>query len=195
MVESESIRTKLHLEFGWGPRRETFRWEGRFGISEGHIHAVEPRFRGRQVVSPLEANDDQFSHHTARVREIGAQHVAFEAVSEGNPNNFTPAAQGVSIEVEMPHSAEVRASLNGQKLSWPLATLLEGARSGLMSGIESPAWRINRAPLPHQLHYSLEFEDADNIHSGDTYYARVRQKNDQWAWSSPIFVRDRASKA
>ena len=22
----------------------------------------------------------------------------------------------------------------------------------------------------------------------DTYYLRVRQKNDQWAWTSPIFV-------
>src|SRR5690606_35442048 len=106
------------------------------------------------------------------------------------PNNFTSATQGVCIEVEMPRTGEVRACLNGRNLAWPLTTLLQGARSGLMSGIESHAWRINRAPLPHELHYNVEFEDTDNLESGDTYHARVRQKNDQWAWSSPIFVRD-----
>jgi hypothetical protein len=189
-VVRNTIRTKLHLEFGWGPRRQSHRWEGTFGISAGHIHAVEPRFRGRQVVSPLEADDDQSTYHTARILETGAQCVAFEAVSEGNPNNFTNATQGVCIHVEMPRSGHVEATLNGQHLSWPLDTLHRGARSGLMAGIESHAWRINRAPQPHELHYTLEFDDAGNLESGDTYYARVRQKNDQWAWSSPIFVRN-----
>lgn len=192
LVGRDLIRTKLHLEFGWGPRRETFHWEGRLGISDGHLLSVEPRFRGRQVVSPLEAKDDQSTYHTARILETGSQHVAFEAVSEGNPNNFTSATQGVCIEVEMPPTAEVCARLNGQELSWPLKTLIQGARSGLMSGVESHAWRINRAPLPHELNYTVEFEDRGALQSGDTYYARVRQRNDQWAWSSPIFVQDTA---
>jgi hypothetical protein len=59
-----------------------------------------------------------------------------------------------------------------------------------MSGIESHAWRINRAPQEHELYYNLAFDDTEDLRSGDTYYARVRQKNDHWAWSSPIFVRD-----
>lgn len=185
---SDLIRTKLHLEFGWGPRRQSHRWEGSFGISAGNILSVEPRFRGRQVVSPLEASDDQSTYHTARMLNTGARDVVFEAVSEGNPNNFTNATQGVCLEVEMPRSGEVKAILNGQKLSWPLETLLQGARSGLMSGIESHAWRINRAPQPHELHYAVDFDDEPSS-PHDTYYVRVRQKNDQWAWSSPIFVR------
>lgn len=191
-VTDGMVRTKLHLEFGWGPRRQTHRWEGTFGITGGQIHAVEPRFRGRQVVSPLEAADDQSTYHTARILETEAQHVAFEAVSEGNPNNVTNATQGVCLDVEMQLSGHVEATLNGQPLSWSLETLLRGARSGLMSGIESHAWRINRAPQPHELHYTLDFDDTEDLRSGDTYYARVRQKNDHWAWSSPIFIRDSA---
>ena len=184
----DTVRTKLYLELGWGPRQSTFHWEAEFGITDGHIIGVEPRFRGRQVVSPLdEAEVD--STYTARVLSRGEQAVGFEALSEGTPNNFTTTSQGMSLEVEMPRNATVYAVLNGQLLEWPLEALIEGARSGLINGMESNAWRINRAPLPHELHYFVEFEDVKHTDQPASYYARVRQKNDHWAWSSPIFFR------
>ncbi len=115
--------------------------------------------------------------------------VEFEAMSEGTPNNFTTTSQGMCLEVEMPLVATVYAVLNGHRLEWPLGELIEGARSGLINGMESNAWRINRAPLPHELNYRVEFEDAADTDKSASYYARVRQKNDHWAWSSPIFFR------
>ncbi len=184
----ETVRTKLFLELGWGPRKATFDWQAEFGISDGRILAVEPRFRGRQVVSPLDEGEVD-SYHTARVLERGEQSVSFEAVSEGTPNNFTTTSQGMCLEVEMPRDASVFAVLNGQRLEWSLKTLIEGARSGLINGMESNAWRINRAPLPHEMNYQIEFDDDSDIGKPASYYARVRQKNDHWAWSSPIFFR------
>ena len=67
--------------------------------------------------------------------------------------------------------------------------LVEGARSGLIDGLGSNAWRLNQAPLPHELNAQVEFTDPSG-ENGDYYYVRVRQRNDQWAWSSPIFCRD-----
>ena len=183
-----TVRTKLYLELGWGPRKTTFHWHAEFGITDGRIITVEPRFRGRQVVSPLDEGEID-SYHTARMFNRGEQSVEFEAVSEGTPNNFTTTSQGMCLEVEMPRKASIFAMLNGQRLEWPLELLIEGARSGLINGMESNAWRINRAPLPHEMNYRIAFEDKTDIKKPASYYARVRQKNDHWAWSSPIFLR------
>ena len=182
-----NIRTKLHLELGWGPRSLTQEWDVDFGLREGTIIHTEPRFRGQQVVSPLDKTDDAASCHTARVNSETETVVNFSAVTGGNPNNSTPNMQGVCIEVDAPVDAIVFAVINGKTWEWPLSKLIEGARSDQVNGIESPALRIHRAALPEELNWKCHFEDDSK--DGDFYYARVRQKNEQWAWSSPVFVR------
>jgi hypothetical protein len=69
----------------------------------------------------------------------------------------------------------------------PLSRLIEGARTGHLSGIDSPAYRFHRAPLTHEFDWNIQWNDT--AEPGDSYYVRVRQLNDQWAWSSPIFIR------
>jgi len=183
----EIIRTKLHLELGWGPRSQMQDWDVEFGIRDGKIIQVEPRFRGQQVVSPLDIEDENASLHTARIDQRSETAVNFSAVSGGNANNSTPNMQGVCIEIDASNTAFVYAVINGKTWEWPISKLIEGARSDLTNGIESPALRISRAPLPEELNWKCHFED-DSKH-GDFYYTRVRQKNEQWAWSSPVFVR------
>lgn len=182
----DTIRTKLHLELGWGPRRKTQAWEVEFGVRGGKVLQVEPRFRGQQVVSPLEAEGGSQAHHTAKVNQTMDSAVDFSAVSEGNPNNVTPNMQGMCLEIEAPVDAPVYAVVNGKTWQWPLSTLIEGARSDPTGGIESPALRIHRAALPGELNWQCRLHDDSR--EGDFYYTRVRQKNEQWAWSSPIFV-------
>lgn len=182
-----TVRTKLHLELGWGPRDSTTDWTVEFGIDAGRVVSVEPRFRGRQVLAPGDAEQNDRSMYTARVLESSDHAVTFCAVSEGNPTNFTSNTQGLCLEVEMPQNGTVVATINGKQVQWPLAELLQGARSGRLGGAETASYRINRAPLPHELCWETQLQapTAD----GDVFYVRVRQKNDQWAWSSPIFVR------
>ncbi len=187
--EKKNIRTKLYLELGWGPKDETYNWEVEFGISDGVVWDIEPRFRGKQVVSPLDAKGGEVTFHTSHVIEQNDTSVRFVTETEGNPNTFTSATQGMCLEVEMPREASVYAILNGQKIEWPLQDVLEGARSNLMDGLGSSGWRINQAALPHELNTQIDFTDPSG-ENGDHYYVRVRQKNDQWAWSSPIFCRD-----
>ena len=96
--------------------------------------------------------------------------------------------QGMCLEIETSLNVIVYAVINGKTWEWPLTTLIEGARSDLTEGIESPAIRIHRAPLPEELSWKCLLEEDSQ--DGDFYYVRVRQKNEQWAWSSPIFVRN-----
>ena len=183
------VHTKLHLELGWGPRGARFEWEAVFGISDGEILGVEPRFRGLEVVSPLEGEGDETSRYESRVTGRGERSVEFSTVTRGNPNNSTNASQGMCLEVKMPRGAKVWAELNGHRIEMPLEDLLAGARSGLLEGLESTAWRLHRAPSPREWRVDAEFEET--LAPGDSIYVRVRQANDQWAWSSPIFCREK----
>lgn len=185
---SDPLHTKVFLEVGWGEKRKETAWDVCLSISEGRIIAIEPRFRGREVVSPVEEEPGaSVCYHTAHWERHGERAVAFTARSVGHPNNFTNTAQGMCLEVEMPLGASVEAVLNGQRVSVPLRRLMAGAKSGNLGEIDSPAWRLHRAPLPWEFLWNISLDDADDAPA--FYYVRVRQKNDQWAWSSPIFVR------
>ena len=91
----------------------------------------------------------------------------------------------------MPAQGSIQANINGQIVSMPLTRLVEGACTGHLGGIDSPAFRFHRAPLPNEFSWNLNWEDFGK--PGDYYYARIRQLNDQWAWSSPIFLRQAGS--
>jgi hypothetical protein len=140
------------------------------------------------VVSPLDAKGGETTFHTSHVIAQDDISVRYVCETEGNPNTFTNASQGMCLEVGMPREASVYAILNGQRMEWPLEDIIAGARSGLVDGLGSSGWRLNQAPLPHEWNTQIEFTDPSG-ESGDYYYVRVRQKNDQWAWSSPIFCR------
>ncbi len=179
------IRTKLYLELGWGERKKITPWEVDFGISAGKILNVEPRFRGREVVSPVEQTGGESEYYTSHWEKTGERSVHFVTKSEANPNNMTPATQGMCIEVEMPVNENIVANINGQKETIPLQRLIAGAHTGHLGDIDSPCYRFSRAPLPHELNYQFTVQDSGG--AGDFYYLRARQKNDQWAWSSPVF--------
>ena len=151
---------------------------------------VEPRFRGLEVVSPAERDAEAGeSFYRSRVRERGDRSVTFETVTHGNATNTTSATQGMCLEVEMPRSGKVYALLNGVRTEYRLEELMEGARSGSLDHTDAPSWRFNRAPKPEELNWSFELEDGSDAGEGN-YYVRVRQTNDQWAWSSPVFLRE-----
>jgi len=183
------VRTRLFLEVGWGERDVRADWDVRFGISEGRLLAVEPRFRGPEIVAPTEVDaafDDVPPSHWEPAGQRGFPAVRFQTTTFGNPNNRTPATQGVCLDVEIPVGGEVWAEINGRQIVYPLAALLKGPRAGRLGKIASPAYRFHRAPRQWEFDWRFNLEDVGG--PGDVYYVRVRQLNDQWAWSSPIWV-------
>jgi hypothetical protein len=184
---ADTIRTKLYLEVGWGERGVRADWEVLFGISAGRILAVEPRFRGPEVVAPTDERNPSSHHRLSRWEPAGPLAVRFWTTTFGNPNNVTPATQGLCLDVEMPVGARIQSIINDRSLDIPLTRLLEGARAGRLGKIASPAYRFHRAPRRWEFDWQGQLEDdARQGGAADVYYLRVRQVNDQWAWSSPI---------
>lgn len=186
----DKSHTKLLLEVGWGPRGVRQDWDVRFGLSAGRLLAVEPRFRGPEVVTPVDvAADAPATAYLSHWESDGPLGVAFQTVTFGNPTTTTAATQGVCLEVEAPPDAEVQAVINGQRVTQPLRRLLAGARAGRLGPIGTASYRFHRAPRWSELDWHGSCEDWGTAPPGrDAYYLRVRQVNDQWAWSSPVWV-------
>jgi hypothetical protein len=108
-------KTLIHLEMGWGARNSRHDWTGDISIQGGDILAVEPRFRGPEIVSPLEGCD---SGARSR-RSAWTPAMSASVTAEANPNNTTPATQGVMIRARLDAGATIRAVLCGQAIRNP----------------------------------------------------------------------------
>ena len=190
-TSAEPIRTVLFLEVGWGPRGKAARWEVDFGIEEGEILDVDPRFRGPDVLSPEQEADSGGGAHFSRWRRRDERSVHFETTTWGNPTSTTAGTQGMALEVALPPSGRVWAVINGVHTEATVERLAEGGKSGhLRHEIDSPAWLFHRAPAAEELHWDLDLSDFDpELSDGDFLYLRVRLENNQWAWGSPVFCR------
>lgn len=179
------LETILVVEMGWGARNSDHCWTGRLKLSGGGILAVEPRLRGPEIVSPLEGEDSG-----ADVAEIECSddEVRFSLVAAANPNNMTPAAQAIAMHVSVLADATIEAEFDGQEVRVRVDRLLEGALSGNLGPIDSPAYRFHPLPRPHEWQWQGRVP-LGALADGESLYVRMRQSNGQYGWSSPIFCR------
>jgi hypothetical protein len=182
---SDGVETILYLELGWGARGRSYRWDCSIGVEGGEILAVEPRFRGAEIVSPLEGDD---TGHAMPTLTLENHMVQLSVTADANPNNATSSTQGVALRMRLRDGAVIKAVLSGQKIEISAARLLEGAKSGNLAAIDSPAWRFHALPLPQQWQWHGDVRLRE-MQAGENFYVRLRQTNGQMAWTSPIFCR------
>jgi len=189
-TDRDLVETKLILEVGWGRVQTPVDWEIQLGISDGRILAVEPRFRGTQVLVPrVTQSGEPPAQRCPSWEFVDPLGVRFAARTRGNPNPVTPSTQGMCLHVQMPAKAMVECMINGRRIELPVTQLLEGAQAGRLGKIGNAAYRLHRAPRRWEYDWRAELEDiSSEPNRRDVYYLRVRQLNDQWAWSSPIEV-------
>lgn len=181
----DADETILFLELGWGARGSSHRWNGQITVEGGEIIAVEPRFRGAEVVSPLEGGD---SEHERPAWALEGGTARFAVTAEANPNNSTTATQGIALRVRLGQGARLRADLCGRQIDIPASRLREGALSGNLGPIDSPAFRFH--PLPTAADWQWQGRVAlGRVTDGENLYVRLRQTDGQMAWASPLFCR------
>jgi len=185
--KAERIRAKVRLEWGWNKDEGVpTEWNGTVELTDGRIISITPCFRGL----PLTAPQKGLEHKTlvSRILEKDAQSCSFHSFTTKNPNTLTPTTDSIVLEVEMPKKASIRAKMNGKVFEHTLAELLEGTRSHFVVGWLSEAVSFHRAvPVSGFLVEKVLVDDQPENQT-DYYYVRVRQRNNQWAWSSPIWV-------
>ena len=183
--DDEAMETILVLELGWGARGTAHRWTGTLSLSDGEILAVEPRLRGPEIVSPLEG--EETAPDTDEVTcDDGA--IRFRVRAEANPNNMTSATQAVAARIRVTPTTEIRLAVGDDRATITARRLLDGAATGTIGPMDGPAWRLHPLPRPEQWQWRGRIA-LEPLAKGDRIYARLRQTNGQWAWSSPIFCR------
>ena len=88
----------------------------------------------------------------------------------------------------MPKDGKITAEFNGKKFKHTLGELLEGSQTHFMIGWLSEAILFNRAMPESSFTFEHYMEDTEPERDTDYYYVRVRQKDQQWAFSSPIWA-------
>ena len=189
--QEDVIRAKVKIEMGWNRSEDYVRWDGKLSINEGKINEVIPCFRGAAFTSPQEddlAKGHVFKTKVSKVVSATEKEAELEVYTTKNPNTVTPAQQGVILDVTMPKSGKIKAEFNGKTFEYTLQELLEGSKSHFMVGWLSEAILFNRAMPESAFTVEHYMEDTTPERDTDYYYVRVRQRDQQWAWSSPIWV-------
>lgn len=177
--------TILYLELGWGARGSAHRWTGEIRVEGGEILALEPRFRGQEVVSPLEGED---AGHALPEAQLAGGIARFAVTAEANPNNSTAATQGLALRLRLAPGARILADLCDQRINIDAARLCDGALAGNLGPIDSPAYRFHPLPAPSRWQWAGAVP-LGPVEDGENIYVRLRQSDGQMAWGSPIFCR------
>ena len=188
---TDSVRAKIKVEFGWNRFEEPIHWQGNLSINGGTIHSVTPCFRGAAYTSPQKDKVGKDKENATLVNRILSKtdnKVELDMFSTKNPNTLTPATQAVILDVTMPRKAKLTADFNGKTFSYSMDELLHGTYSKFMIGWLSEAIQFHRA-APESV-YKVEYTVEDDAPEKDTdyYYIRVRQRDNNWAFSSAIWV-------
>jgi hypothetical protein len=181
-----SRAVKVLLEVGWGRKDELVQWDVTLEVVDGVLLSVEPRFRGRDVLAPGPLQGQSFAF--TALEQVSETEIHFTTQTWGNPTTMSAATQGVCLEIMGEAKAEIRARINGRDVCVGLRELAHGAWAGYLGGLITPAYRFGRAVAESEYAVHRSFVDQRAPEDGDWYTVRVRQKNGQWAWSSPIWV-------
>lgn len=187
-----TLRAKVRVEWGWGQPSRMTEWRGTLRLADGVLHAATPCFRAQ----PSEGADrgaprgelKRGGTLISRIADQDKNGLSFHSYSFGNPTPLTPINNSIVLDVEMPVAAVIRLSANGREFEHTLGELLEGQQSHLIGGYLDAAVTMYRAAPESSITMQGQFVDEAAERDTDYYYLRVRQVNNQWAWTSPIWI-------
>ena len=188
-VLRESGRFKVYVEMGWGERNDATLWNVELEVVQGKLKDVEPRLRG---FGPTAEPDDDADFDTTVLSQPTPQTLNLRTQTLPNLSLHTPATEGFALELEGDAETILAVCFNGQRQTIRLSELWSGSRTFYIGGFVSPAICFHRA-IPHDEYaHRFTFLHHGSGQERDWYYVRVRQRNNQWAWSSPIWVGENA---
>ena len=163
------------------------KWRGDLKISSGEIISAEPCFRGRPILDPEDGGhlDKPLPH---KIEILSEKSCSWTSVTRGNSTNCHGDNQAIIFEVSTGLNEKIIININGIKQKILIRDMLEGSHVFYTKEIISEAVRVHRAIPEKSYRYDLIFEDSKPEKDMDYYFLRISQKNNQWAWVTPIWV-------
>jgi len=177
---------KVCLEVGWGEKGHNVDWDVVLAVTGGRLLGVEPRFRGHDVVAPQAGDEECYAF--SRWERLDANAVHFATRTWGNPTTTTAGTQAICLELAGDAATRLHGTINGIPVAATLGELLAASSAGYLGGFLTPAHRFHRAVPAGRFAGAFTLRPRAPGPRRDWYTVRVRQINDQWAWSSPVWV-------
>jgi hypothetical protein len=171
---------------GWGVREPTA-WTSRIRITGGRLVDVTPRLRGEDILKPA---DDEPTLYRLSDWGRSTDEVWLTTRTSPNGNQVTDGTQGLLLHIEGDDRTAIAATVNGIDVEHRIGELREGSVAHYLRPTISPAFRFERAVDRAELSATVDLTDElpADASVADFYYLRIRQTNDQWAWTSPVWV-------
>ncbi|MCY4465904.1 MAG: DUF3604 domain-containing protein [Chloroflexi bacterium] len=176
---------KVRLEMGWGELETMTDWDVDLRIFAGELLDIEPHLRGHDIGIPV---IDDVTPCVLSHLDYAGNRVRLRTQTPRNATVRSAATQAITLTLKAGENTFIQARINGLDSRLPISELLKGARSFYTSGFVSPSFVFHRALPADEYRHSFTITHEGEGKQRDWYYARVRQRNGQWAWASPIWV-------
>lgn len=183
---SHRIRGKIKVTVGWGEKGVRQDWDVCLAVRDGDLCSVEPQFHGVDVVDPEDKHRD--SYRFTEMIENSPEAFRFKSSTWGNVTTTSDSNQAVVVEVEGNRDSALELQVNEKKHIIPFSELLEASQSHYLGDFLTGAYHIGRLIPEEEYVRSIRLQDQDDGSREDVYYVRVGQRNNQWAWSSPVWI-------
>ena len=130
------------IEFGWGEKNQITSWDGTVECIHGTILSVEPRFRGKDVVDPLETGDGLYK--ISSWSQENDHLVRFSTVTFGNTTTTTSQTQAITFKVTGHLNTIIACNVMNQRFEVALTDITHGAETFYTNGFVSPAIRFHQ---------------------------------------------------
>ena len=188
MAKSEDNRYKTRTEMGWGNKRNFFRGREKRGYLRRNSEN-QTLFRGRSVLAPSASEDvsqDNINDMDNRILSISDEYVSWQCFTVKNPSPVQ--SQTCAVIAEIQGSMRYDGGNRGKWTSarcFSVAELCKYGYSRDMKPYHSQAYKVHTAISCSQ--YTAEGTVTDLWEGLSFYHMEVSQKNEQWAFVSPVF--------
>ncbi len=182
---------KLRVEMGWG-KGDLYHWDGRISVEDGEIESYNTYFRGRSVLAPSkdEAYDEMDINDICTEACLRDEKTfTWSCDTVGNKSTLHPSTSSVVVKVKGSLHTKVSFQLNDKTYTATIEELIEHGYTNHMEYYHSQAFKIYKAVPETQYAFELELEDSEPVKEWDYYQLEVSQKNRQWAYISPVYVK------
>lgn len=176
---------------GWG-NGGLYHWDGKLAVEDGQIEDYNTYFRGRSVLAPSkdETYDENDINDICTESHLeNPQLFSWSCDTTGNKSTLHPSTSSVVVKIKGDLNTKVTVTLNGRSYAATVGELLDYGYTTHMEYYHSQAFKIYKAVPESRYQFDIELEDNSPERTCDYYHMEVAQKNRQWAYVSPVYVK------
>ena len=193
-VEEESntnCRFKIRIEWGWGSAKELKKWDFKAIIDEGEILNIETCFSSLGNILDIWENPSYNNFSIDLPHKLADRTddcCVWCSHSIGNISDKHSNTQSIILEINSSARSSLKLIIDGKKYDHNIQNLIKGSKTHFIGGLQSQAIKIHKA-VPYK-NYSFEGQvtEKESERDIDYYCLRISQKNNQWAWLTPIWI-------